>query len=160
MGSAGATGRSSSGGKRRRIAWWRSCTKSKQNCASECTSRLPTSVHGYYRYHAVPGNIARLSVFGQRLRRLWRLILRRRSQRPTSWNRTTRILQHLVDLLRICVPNLLAIEFFRPVSAFRFLHRAVSLALELDYERSACHKEPRFRLREQLLRLVTEWAVL
>jgi hypothetical protein len=43
-------------------------------------------VNGYYRYHAVPGNIVRLSVFGQRLRRLWRLILRRRSQRRTSWN--------------------------------------------------------------------------
>ena len=42
-------GRSSSGGKRRRNAWWRSCTHSKQNCASECTSRLPTSVHGYAR---------------------------------------------------------------------------------------------------------------
>jgi len=42
-------GRSSSGGKRRRNAWWRSCTQSKQNCASECTSRLPSSVHGYER---------------------------------------------------------------------------------------------------------------
>jgi len=31
-------------------------------------------VNGYYRYHAVPGNIDRLSLFGQRLRRLWRLI--------------------------------------------------------------------------------------
>jgi hypothetical protein len=29
-------------------------------------------VNGYYRYHAVPGNIGRLSLFGQRLRRLWR----------------------------------------------------------------------------------------
>ena len=26
-------------------------------------------VNGYYRYHAVPGNIDRLRVFGQRLRR-------------------------------------------------------------------------------------------
>jgi len=42
-------------------------------------------VNGYYRYHAVPGNIDRLSVFGQRLRRLWWLILRRRSQRRRSW---------------------------------------------------------------------------
>src|SRR5260370_17088853 len=36
---------------------------------------LQKVVNGYYRYHAVPGNIDRLSVFGQRLRRLWRLIL-------------------------------------------------------------------------------------
>ena len=28
-------------------------------------------VTGYYRYHAIPGNIDRLSIFGQRLRRLW-----------------------------------------------------------------------------------------
>jgi hypothetical protein len=48
-GSAGATGRSSSGGKRRRNAWWRSCTQLKQNCAAACTSRLPTSVLGSKR---------------------------------------------------------------------------------------------------------------
>ena len=30
-------------------------------------------VSGYYQFHAVPGNIDRLGVFGQRLRRLWRL---------------------------------------------------------------------------------------
>jgi len=32
---------------------------------------LQKVVNGYYRYHAVPGNIDRLSIFGQRLRRLW-----------------------------------------------------------------------------------------
>jgi RNA-directed DNA polymerase len=37
-------------------------------------------VMGYYRYHAVPGNLDGSRVFGQRLRRLWRLILSRRSQ--------------------------------------------------------------------------------
>ena len=58
-------------------------------------------VNGYYRYHAVPGNIVRLSVFGQRLRRLWRLILRRRSQRPTSWNRTTRIFKRWIPAPRV-----------------------------------------------------------
>jgi RNA-directed DNA polymerase len=35
---------------------------------------------GYYNYYAVPGNIDRLNIFAQRLRRLWRLILSRRSQ--------------------------------------------------------------------------------
>src|SRR6202171_5549640 len=44
-------------------------------------------VNGYYRYHAVPGNIDRLSVFGQRVRPLWGLILRRRSQRRAAWDR-------------------------------------------------------------------------
>src|SRR5215813_10735824 len=32
---------------------------------------------GYYNYYAVPGNIDRLNIFAQRLRRLWRLILSR-----------------------------------------------------------------------------------
>ena len=43
---------------------------------------------GYYRYHAVPGNLDRLRVFGQRIRRLWRLVLSRRSQCGTlPWDR-------------------------------------------------------------------------
>src|SRR5271167_3359303 len=61
-------------------------------------------VNGYYRYHAVPGNIVRLSVFGQRLRRLWRLLLRRRSQRPTSWIRTTRIFKRWIPAPRVLHP--------------------------------------------------------
>jgi hypothetical protein len=36
-GSAGAMGHSSSGGKRRRNAWWQSCTQLKQNCAAACS---------------------------------------------------------------------------------------------------------------------------
>jgi hypothetical protein len=52
-------------------------------------------VSGYYRYHAVPGNIDRLSVFGQRLRRLWWLMLRRRSQRPVPWDRLIPIFTRL-----------------------------------------------------------------
>ena len=61
-------------------------------------------VNGYYRYHAVPGNIVRLSIFGQRLRRLWRLLLRRRSQRPTSWIRTTRIFKRWIPAPRVLHP--------------------------------------------------------
>ena len=87
-GSAGAMGPSSSGGKRRRSGWWRSCMQLRQNCAAGCTSRsrsvgewLQKVTLGYYQYHAVPGNLDRLRVFGHRLRRLWRRILIRRSQR-------------------------------------------------------------------------------
>ena len=65
---------------------------------------LQKVVNGYYRYHAVPGNIVRLSVFGQRLRRLWRLILRRRSQRPMSWHRTTRIFKRWISAPRVLHP--------------------------------------------------------
>jgi hypothetical protein len=58
---------------------------------AEVGAWLQKVVTGYYQYHAVPGNLDRLSVFGQRLRRLWRLTLRRRSQQPVKWHRVTRI---------------------------------------------------------------------
>ena len=47
---------------------------------------------GDYQYHAVPGNLDRLRIFGQRLRRLWRLVLSRRSEGGMlPWNRLTPI---------------------------------------------------------------------
>jgi RNA-directed DNA polymerase len=62
-------------------------------------------VNGYYRYHAVPGNLDRLSVFGQRLRRLWRLILRRRSQRQRmSRDRANRIFKRWIPAPRVSHP--------------------------------------------------------
>jgi len=60
---------------------------------------------GYYRYHAVPGNIDRLNVFAQRLRRLWRLILSRRSQRGRAvWDRLTPIFQRWIPAPRVLHP--------------------------------------------------------
>ena len=59
---------------------------------------------GYYRYHAVPGNID--SVFGQRLRRLWWLILRRRSQRPVPWERVIPISARWIPAPAFCIPIL------------------------------------------------------
>ena len=48
---------------------------------------LKCVVEGYYRYHAVPGNGAVLGRFRDRLCRLWRQVLRRRSQRrPPGWD--------------------------------------------------------------------------
>ena len=49
---------------------------------------LESVVRGYFRYHAVPGNIGSLQLFRERLERLWRHVLRRRSEahRP-SWRR-------------------------------------------------------------------------
>jgi nucleoid DNA-binding protein len=38
-------------------------------------------VVGYYRYHAVPGNLGQLSTFRQRVNRLWYQALARRSQK-------------------------------------------------------------------------------
>jgi RNA-directed DNA polymerase len=53
---------------------------------------LQTVVKGYYQYHAVPGNIATLGVFDERLKRLWRHVIVRRSQkRRHNWVRLGRI---------------------------------------------------------------------
>jgi group II intron reverse transcriptase/maturase len=48
---------------------------------------LKRVVDGYYRYHAVPGNLAVLGRFRDRLCMLWRQALCRRSQRRPSWDR-------------------------------------------------------------------------
>jgi hypothetical protein len=46
---------------------------------------------GYYRYHAVPGNLPRLQLFRRRLQWLWRQVLLRRSQRgQISWEQLDR----------------------------------------------------------------------
>jgi hypothetical protein len=60
-----------------------------------------TQTLGYYRNHAVPGNIARLHVFAQRLRRL----LGRRSQRGrATWDRLTPIFERWIPEPRILHP--------------------------------------------------------
>ena len=61
-------------------------------------------VNGYHRYHAVPGNIDRLSVFGQRLRRLWWHSLRRRSQRPARWDQLLPIFTRWLPAPRVLHP--------------------------------------------------------
>jgi hypothetical protein len=49
---------------------------------------LKRVVAGYYRYHAVPGNIVVLGRFRDLLCALWRTVLRRRSQRRRlGWDR-------------------------------------------------------------------------
>jgi RNA-directed DNA polymerase len=49
---------------------------------------LESVVRGYFQYHAVPGNTGSLNVFRERLVRIWRHVIRRRSEmhRP-SWKR-------------------------------------------------------------------------
>jgi len=42
---------------------------------------LKRVLNGYYQYHAVPGNLARLNTFRERVCRYWRRALERRSQR-------------------------------------------------------------------------------
>jgi len=52
---------------------------------------LQSVVRGYFQFHAVPGNTASLSLFRERLARLWRHAIRRRSQkRRLNWDRLQR----------------------------------------------------------------------
>jgi hypothetical protein len=60
---------------------------------------------GYYQYHAVPGNLDHLRVFMHRLRRLWRLVLIRCSQRRrATWDRLNPILNRWIPVPRVLHP--------------------------------------------------------
>jgi RNA-directed DNA polymerase len=60
---------------------------------------------GYYQYHAVPGNLDRLRLFRHRLRRLWRRVLIRRSQRgKVSWERLNPLLDRWIPIPRVLHP--------------------------------------------------------
>src|ERR1022692_2799563 len=66
---------------------------------------LKRVVEGYYRYHAVPGNIATLSLFRERLCRFWRTVLRHRSQRrQPNWDRLRRAFQRWIPRPRTLHP--------------------------------------------------------
>jgi len=59
---------------------------------AETGAWLGSVVRGYYLYHAVPGNLTSLGLFRRRLLRLWRHVIRRRSQkRRRNWNRLGRL---------------------------------------------------------------------
>ena len=66
---------------------------------------LKKVVMGYYRYHAVPGNLDRLRVFGQRIRRWWRLVLSRRSQcGMLRWDRLKPLFARWIPVPRVLHP--------------------------------------------------------
>jgi len=66
---------------------------------------LEKVVLGYYQYHAVPGNIKRLGIFMHRLRRLWRAVLVRRSQRgQVSWQRHKPLLDRWIPFPQVLHP--------------------------------------------------------
>ena len=72
--------------------------------AADVGAWLGKVVTGYYRYHAIPGNIAQLSIFGQRLRRLWWLTLRRLSQRKVVWDRLLPLFTRWIPSPRVLHP--------------------------------------------------------
>jgi RNA-directed DNA polymerase len=73
--------------------------------AAQTGKWLKLVVDGYYRYHAVPGNLRRLSLFRERLRRLWRQILRRRGQkRASTWEKLGRLFTRWIPVPRTLHP--------------------------------------------------------
>jgi RNA-directed DNA polymerase len=66
---------------------------------------LKKVVTGYYRYHAVPGNMSRLGIFEHRLRQLWWSVLTRRSQRgKVSREQMTALMVRWVPAPRVLHP--------------------------------------------------------
>ena len=66
---------------------------------------LKRVVEGYYRYHAVPGNIVAMGTFRYRLCNLWRQVLRRRSQRrQPGWDRLRPAFDRWIPRPRILHP--------------------------------------------------------
>jgi RNA-directed DNA polymerase len=66
---------------------------------------LKRVVEGYYRYHAVPGNLNTLGRFRERLCRYWRQTLRRRSQRrKPDWERLRPIFNRWIPRPRTLHP--------------------------------------------------------
>src|SRR3954468_20384673 len=76
---------------------------------------LQKVVAGYSQYQAVPGNLDSMRIFRQRLARLWRSALGRRSQRGTlRWDQFTPIFNHWIPLPRVLHPY--------PLERFRASH--------------------------------------
>jgi RNA-directed DNA polymerase len=66
---------------------------------------LKSVVRGYFNYHAVPGNIDSLTRYRERLSRLWRHSLLRRSQKNRlSWERFNRLLDRWLPRPRLQHP--------------------------------------------------------
>jgi group II intron reverse transcriptase/maturase len=66
---------------------------------------LKQVVRGYFNYHAVPGNLPRLSTFRREISRSWWATLRRRSQRGRwTWERTETLMNRFLPLPRVLHP--------------------------------------------------------
>ena len=66
---------------------------------------LRSVLQGFYRYHAVPGNLRALSTLRHRLGHLWRSTLRHRGQRPhVSWERLGPLFARWLPAARVLHP--------------------------------------------------------
>ncbi len=77
----------------------------KHDRISQVGAWLRKVVTGYYQYHAVPGNIDQMRTFRQRVNRLWRNVLVRRSQRAKRrWESLTPVFNRWIPIPRILHP--------------------------------------------------------
>jgi RNA-directed DNA polymerase len=77
----------------------------KHDRTSQTGAWLRSVVTGYYQYHAVPGNIDQLRLFRQRVNRLWRGVLIRRSQRARKkWEKFTPVFDKWIPTPRVLHP--------------------------------------------------------
>ena len=66
---------------------------------------LGQMVRGYFAYHSVPTNISRLSAFRDEVKRIWRRVLHRRSQKDcTSRKRITQLADAFLPMPRVLHP--------------------------------------------------------
>jgi hypothetical protein len=66
---------------------------------------LQSVVRGYFQYHAVPGNTSSLNQFRERVRRLWRQVIRRRGQkRRLNWARLGKLFDRWLPTVRVLHP--------------------------------------------------------
>jgi RNA-directed DNA polymerase len=66
---------------------------------------LQQVVSGYFQYHAIPGNWARMEAFRREVQRIWFRMLRRRSQRSRlTWERFLKSLGTLLPRVQILQP--------------------------------------------------------
>src|SRR3984957_15598996 len=77
----------------------------KHDRISQVGAWLRKVVTGYYQYHAVPGNIDQMRTFRQRVNRLWRNVLVRRSRRAKRrWESLTPVFNRWIPRPRILHP--------------------------------------------------------
>src|SRR5271157_661341 len=102
-------GRSEEQGSRGPLIFWVSPTSAgpaTRRGISRCTTTtgkwLVHVVRGYFQYHAIPGNWARLEAFRNGVQRIWFQTLRRRSQRSRlTWERFRQGLGSLLPPIQI-----------------------------------------------------------
>lgn len=77
----------------------------KHDRTSQTGTWLRSVVTGYFQYHAVPGNIDQLRLFRQRVNRLWRGVLVRRSQRARKkWEKFVPVFDKWIPAPRVLHP--------------------------------------------------------